>query len=228
MTGVHTLTFICKESVSGDSLSFSLAYFELSDFADRTAAQTLINATEFSNSSGVQLIGTPYSYVGWFSNDNYVTYSQVNYLAQGASKGILLRYAKNNIAGGTVEVRLGGPTGQKLGELEPINLGSWSNFVDAWVELDAEEVDGIHDLTFIFKGTGSWNLESFSIREATPLKDLGNTAESLAVDNSLGFCEGDCDTNNQCKGNLICYERGGDLTSGLPPGCTGQAHTCGK
>ena len=223
MTGVHSLTFICKGSAAGDNSLFSLIYFELSDFADRTAAQTLINASEFSDSFGVQLYG---KVLGWFGNDNFVVYSQVNCLAQGATKGILLRYSKNN-NGGSIEVRLGGPTGQTLGELEVINVGSWSNFVDAWVELDAE-VYGIHDLTFIYKGTGGWTFESFSIREATPLKDLGNTAESLAVDNSLGFCEGDCDTNNQCKGNLICYERGGDLTSGLPPGCTGQAHTCGK
>ena len=105
MTGVHTLTFICKESVSGDSLSFSLAYFELSDFADRTAAQTLINASEFSDSFGVQFYGTfgveingnNVPHVGWFQNDNFVTYSQVNFLAPGATKGILLRYAKKKV-----------------------------------------------------------------------------------------------------------------------------------
>ena len=40
-----------KESVS----SFSLAYFELSDFVDRTAVQTLIKGSEISNNFGVKI-----------------------------------------------------------------------------------------------------------------------------------------------------------------------------
>ena len=162
VTGVHPLTFVCKESL----WSFSLAYFELSDFADRTAVQTLIKGSEISSNFGVQI--TLELTVGWFENDDFVTYSQVNFGAPGATKGILLRYSKDGYEGNSIEVRLGGPTGQLLGEFVPIDTSSWSNYVDAYVELNAEGVDGIHDLTFVGKGSGSvLNLESFSIRLAS-------------------------------------------------------------
>ncbi len=53
-----------------------------------------------------------------------------------------------------------------------------------------------------------------------PLKDLDNPSAA----DSLGLCEGDCDNDSHCKGNLICYERDGALDSGIPSGCSGLAH----
>jgi hypothetical protein len=164
LTGVHDLTFVGKRNV----WSFSLAYFELSDFADRTVVNTLIEGTEISTNFGVRFDEA--KVVEWFDAGDFVTYSQVNFGAPGTAKGLSLRYSKDTDDGkSNMEVRLGGPTGQLLGEFAPIRTISWADFVDACVELDAEEVDGIHDLTFVGKGDISiLNLESFSITESCP------------------------------------------------------------
>jgi len=34
-------------------------------------------------------------------------------------------------------------------------------------------------------------------------------------------CEGDCDNDNDCKGDLVCFTRDGDGTEAVP-GCLGQ------
>jgi hypothetical protein len=42
-------------------------------------------------------------------------------------------------------------------------------------------------------------------------------------------CQGDCDDDSDCEGDLICYQRDGD--SPMPPGCTnlafGKSDYCG-
>jgi len=46
-----------------------------------------------------------------------------------------------------------------------------------------------------------------------PLKTLGKDPKG-----KLGLCEGDCDKDSGCKGNLQCFQRDGYTT---PPGCDG-------
>jgi len=165
VTGLQDLTFVGKD-VHG---VLNLAYFELSDFADRTVVHALIEGSEISTNFGVRMEGTA---VAYFDDGDFVTYSQVNFGAPGATEGIILRYAKRN-NGGSMEVRLGGPTGRLLGEFVPINTNSWSGYVNAYVGLDAEEVDGIHDLTFVGKGIRSvLNLESFQLDARNELHPL--------------------------------------------------------
>jgi len=38
----------------------------------------------------------------------------------------------------------------------------------------------------------------------------------------LALCEGDCDSDSDCMGNLVCFQRDGDVSV---PGCTGTAVT---
>ena len=40
---------------------------------------------------------------------------------------------------------------------------------------------------------------------------------------NLGECQGDCDSDADCIGSLICYQRDGDGAN--PPGCQGSAET---
>ena len=165
VTGLQDLTFVGKD-VHG---VLNLAYFELSDFADRTVVHALIEGSEISTNFGVRMEGTA---VAYFDDGDFVTYSQVNFGAPGATEGIILRYAKRS-NGGSMEVRLGGPTGRLLGEFVPINTNSWSGYVNAYVGLDAEEVDGINDLTFVGKGIRSvLNLESFQLDARNELHPL--------------------------------------------------------
>ena len=51
-----------------------------------------------------------------------------------------------------------------------------------------------------------------------PLVNKGNNPTE-----PLDRCEGDCDRNDDCKGNLRCRQR--DAGDPIPPGCSGKAHS---
>ena len=50
---------------------------------------------------------------------------------------------------------------------------------------------------------------------STPLEWIG--ANAVDLDN----CQGDCDNDNNCNGDLICWQRG-NTNSDPIPGCTGD------
>jgi hypothetical protein len=39
---------------------------------------------------------------------------------------------------------------------------------------------------------------------------------------TCGMCEGKCDDDSECAGNLKCFERSGDTRRKTPPGCYGE------
>jgi hypothetical protein len=41
----------------------------------------------------------------------------------------------------------------------------------------------------------------------------------------MGLCEGDCDNDNECEGNLLCFERQGVTGDSPVPGCEGVGVT---
>ena len=52
-----------------------------------------------------------------------------------------------------------------------------------------------------------------------PLEDV-----SLSPSDPLGECQGDCDDDTECDGDLVCFHNtGGDEHA--PPGCSGTATT---
>jgi surface protein len=52
------------------------------------------------------------------------------------------------------------------------------------------------------------------------LKDQG--ASPTAANKPLALCEGNCGSDSDCTGNLVCFQRDGDVSV---PGCTGTAVT---
>jgi len=73
--------------------------------------------------------------------------------------------------------------------------------------------------------------------EGTPGRDydycyapVGKKLRSIAVNPShkLGLCEGDCDKDSDCRGDLFCWQRddsGGDQGLAIPPGCYGTPNS---
>ena len=41
----------------------------------------------------------------------------------------------------------------------------------------------------------------------------------------LGQCEGDCDDDSDCRGDMKCYQRENCGTGCIPPGCTGTPYS---
>jgi hypothetical protein len=41
-------------------------------------------------------------------------------------------------------------------------------------------------------------------------------------DSPCGVCEGDCDSDNQCTGDLVCFQRQGQTRDSTVPGCFGE------
>jgi hypothetical protein len=78
------------------------------------------------------------------------------------------------------------------------------------------------------------NRSRFSLPFFTPLTalnnerlradvDFGNQHLDLVGNNRaafpLGLCEGDCDSDADCEGHLVCFQRGGNMAP--VPGCLG-------
>ena len=167
--GTQDITFVAKDN----SGVLNLAWFELSDFSERSDEYSRIPATEYADQNGIELAIGRSTFVGSFDRGDYVTYANVNFGPAGTTKSVDISYAKGN-SGGKVEVMLGGAGGTKVGELKPSNTGGWGNWAEANISLDVD-VDGIHDLTFVAKGTwGVLNLEWFQLSNADMTLDIFN------------------------------------------------------
>ena len=153
--GVHDITFVGKDSYG----VMNLFSFQLSDFCNRHTILTRIKANEYSTQSGTTV--GPGGWIGWFDNNNFLTYSNINFGSDGTTTGIRIRYAKKT-GGSKVEIRVGGPTGILLATFAPSYTGGWHKFVDGYVGINS--ISGVHDLTFVGKGGyGIMNMAWFEL-----------------------------------------------------------------
>ena len=166
VTGVHDVTFVAKDGVG----VFNLAWIELSDFPERSKVHAHVAASAYSNQKGIMFSGGK---VGWFDNNDYITYSSLNFGELGTTYSMKINYAKSG-TGGKVEIRLDGPDGKIIGEYKPANTGSWGNYVDVNVAIDG--VEGIHDITFVGRDrkSGIWNMGWFELSEMILFKVTSN------------------------------------------------------
>ena len=110
--------------------------------------------------SGAGLVGNG-AYIGYFANNDYLTYNSLNFGRSGTTKSVQLRYAKGNY-GGKLELRIGGTTGTLIGEYSPAQTFDWIAFTT--VDIDIDDVIGIQDLTLIGKGfSGVMNIDWFKL-----------------------------------------------------------------
>merc|ERR1712157_15274 len=171
VTGINDLTFVGK----GGSGILNIAYFQLSAINESSLAPTstptlapvllplfpLVKAIDYDSQMGTRPVDRS---IGHFDNNDYVTYNSLNFGDTGITKSILLRYSKGNPdnKGQTIELRIGGPDGEVIGEFSPSNSGSWTLYTTAIIEID--DVTGINDLTFVGKGgSGILNIAYFQL-----------------------------------------------------------------
>ena len=118
-----------------------------------------VNAIDYDVQSGTQVVN---NVIGWFDNNDYLTYNSLNFGPSGTTKRVQLRYSKGS-NGGKIELRIGGPTGTLIGEYSPTNTGNWSVYRTVYIEID--DVIGIQDLTLVGKDYvgGVMNIDWFEL-----------------------------------------------------------------
>jgi beta-glucanase (GH16 family)/lysophospholipase L1-like esterase len=121
-------------------------------------ARAGLQAAAFDDMSGVQSEPGGAA-VGHFDGGDWVKYSNVDF-GSGATSATFS--ASKAGTGGTIEIRLGSPTGRLIGTLAPQDTGGWGNYRDQLVQL-AGFVSGVHDLYLVGAGatTGIANIASF-------------------------------------------------------------------
>ncbi len=162
--GVNDITFVAKDRSDG---VLDLAWFELADFSERSDEYSRIPANEYSDQFGTQFASS--GAIGWFHSGDYITYANVNFGPAGTTDFLLVEFSKGN-SGGTVEVKLDGPDGLKVGEFAPYNTGGWGVAKEGYIALD-NMIDGVHDLTFVGKDAdgGVFDLISFELSKKSDL-----------------------------------------------------------
>jgi len=83
-----------------------------------------------------------------------VKYKVVNFGPAGITNAIHLRYSKSTALGGMVEVRLGSPTGEVIGDFAPLTTGGDDVWKETSVEL-TEGIEGIQDVYFVGSSSNS-------------------------------------------------------------------------
>jgi len=174
----ETAEIAIDDVVGGDDITFvakansllDMKWFETSaDEVEGPKPLATIAAADFFAQSGTRVESTNGN-VGYFDNNDFISYGPINFGASGTTKTIRVEFAKAN-NGGTMEAWLNGSDGthtgsdaRLLGVFEPWHTGGWHNYkFDVFA---IEDVDGVHDLTFVGKDNGGvLNLKSFELMD---------------------------------------------------------------
>jgi beta-glucanase (GH16 family)/lysophospholipase L1-like esterase len=123
----------------------------------QAGARAGLQAEDYADSSGVTL-EPGNAVIGNFDAGDWVKYSGVDF-GNGATSATFS--AAKAGSGGTIEIRLGSPTGRVIGTLAPQDTGGWSNYRDQLVQLSGF-VSGVQDIFLVGTGvTGICNIDSF-------------------------------------------------------------------
>lgn len=143
-------------------------------FHSCAAPYATIQAENYSSQYGTETEqdGTIVTY---FDGGDYLNYSGLNFGSPGTTTRILFRYSRNFDIGGVIELRIGGPTGESIGEVSFPDTGGWDIFEEVYVDIG--NVDGIKDLSLVGVGpVGGWlgNIDWFKL--AAPPAPIGGVA----------------------------------------------------
>ena len=96
--------------------------------------------------------------IGYFDSGDWIKYGNVDF-GSGATSATLS--ASKSGSGGSVEIRLGSPTGRLIGTFTPQDTGGWGNYREQVVQLSGF-VSGVQDVYLVGTGAaGICNLDWF-------------------------------------------------------------------
>ncbi|MFC5050750.1 carbohydrate-binding protein [Rubritalea spongiae] len=101
------------------------------------------------------------SHIGYITSGSWVAYKEFNFALPSTQVEV---FAASNTSGGTVEVRLGSPTGTLITSIDITNTSGWSNFITFTAQI-TNPPTGLHDLYFVFQGGNDYllDIQSFKI-----------------------------------------------------------------
>ncbi|MDP5275759.1 carbohydrate-binding protein [Chengkuizengella axinellae] len=123
-----------------------------------------MEAESFSAMSGIETeTNGNVTNVGWTDNGDYIMFENVNFGDGAIQVDVSVGSASK---GGSLELRIGSPTGTVIGEVMVNNTGGWHNYET--VSADITSAKGINDLYVVFKGTnGIGNVDWIQFHEFT-------------------------------------------------------------
>ena len=149
------------------------------------AGKAAVSAASYSDMSGVQVQG---GVVGFFDGGDWLKYSGLDF-GSGATS-VTFSSSKSG-TGGTVEIRLGSPTGRLIGTFAPQDTGGWSNYREQLAQLSGF-VSGVQDVYLVaVGGTGVCNLESFRFSQYVLTWSDEFSGNSLNTNNWAAVDNGD-------------------------------------
>ena len=114
----------------------------------------VIQAERFSSQNGIEVENCEEGGqdVGFIENGDYIVFKGIDFKG-GEAKSADFRVSSNG-NGGTIEIRVGGLDGTKIGEVEVPVTGGWQTWKT--VTTDISNMTGIHDVYLVFKGGESY------------------------------------------------------------------------
>ncbi|MFO7867793.1 MAG: carbohydrate-binding protein [Bacteroidales bacterium] len=117
--------------------------------------------------------------VAQIENDDWIMVEGVDFGSAGASS--FSASLASPSSGGTIEIRLGSPTGTLAGTLQVPNTGDYQNWEIETTTLD--QITGVHNVYFVFS-TGGFNFDHWMFYSSGPIVNL--TSPSGTEELSIG------------------------------------------
>lgn len=173
-------TIQIEAAVNGESLkkdikvSVQKTAIQTRDLYEKTDAVT---ADTYGNGASNQ--GTKAALDG---DGSYVAYKNVDF-KEGAKRFTAVYETGNLSRVGSLDLRLDSSTGPLIGRVECETTGAWGITGQSWIDVDQEQVNGIHDL-YIVANPGALNLVNLQFSQ----KDAGSSAQSLVLSGEEIVC----------------------------------------
>ena len=164
--GVQTITFIAY-SHAPDTAVMDIEWWQLAPPHEFPSKLPLLckEGGDFSTSSGnLATWAGAGNTVGGIDNNEWMTYSNINFGDSPQFSQIMIRYSKDGgTPSGKLEVKLG--NGTIVGNfVNPSITGTWDTYVEAYFPI-TDSIQGIHDVTFTALDTviGFMNIEWWAL-----------------------------------------------------------------
>lgn len=140
-------------------------------------SQVTIQAENYAYSKGVNKINySNQQKVGYINNGDYIGFKKIN-LSEVAKMQFKVASAES---GGTIEVRVDGLNGTKIGEVKVTSTGDWNKFKT--VECNISKVSGEKDLYLVFKGGNKYlfDIDAINLIKGVSSSTVGFENKQLA------------------------------------------------
>ncbi|TYQ18193.1 UNVERIFIED_CONTAM: arabinoxylan arabinofuranohydrolase [Acetivibrio alkalicellulosi] len=182
VTGVHNVFFVFTGSGSNSLFNFDYWEFEKGEDSKQRDAFSKLEAEDYSyyDSATLQMIDTSNggNGLGYIERGNYVAYKNMEFSKEATSfKAMVASELATNI-----ELRLGSPTGTRIGTLEVAITGDWNEYEEQTIKING--VTGLNDLYLVFSGPVNIDWFMFETEDSNNSISLGDLNGDGKIDST--------------------------------------------